>query len=93
MPFKGQPISDDAVNPLARAICLRIREHREERGLSVNLLAQMAGLDEKAIRLIEKEERVPTIATVIRLTKAMELTLSEVVAEAEKAVADFRGSE
>ncbi|MDF1752961.1 MAG: helix-turn-helix domain-containing protein [Verrucomicrobiales bacterium] len=51
--------------------------------LSVNRLAQMAGLNEKAIRLIEKEERMPSLPTAIRLTKALGLKLSDLVSDAE----------
>lgn len=83
VPSDGQSVTNEEVNQLTAAICLRIKEHRLEQELSVNRLAQMAGLNEKAIRLIEKEERMPPLPTAIRLTKALGLKLSDLVSDAE----------
>jgi len=83
-------VPDDAEIPLAAraaalatAVCGQLKELRLEQGLSIYRLAQMTGLNERAIDFIEKGERTPTIDTVARIALALGLSVSEVAGKAE----------
>ena len=47
----------------------RLKDLREERGLSQNQLAKLAGVSQVAISMWEKNLRTPTIDNVITLAK------------------------
>lgn len=64
-----------------------LKEEREKRGHSLNLLSEKAGLSRQTISFIEQEERNPTLDTLLRLTAAMDVELESVIARARKAAA------
>lgn len=63
-----------------------LREEREKRHLSMTALAERAGLSRTMIRFVEREFRNPTLETLLRMTKALEIDLGEVIQRANKAV-------
>ena len=68
----------------ARAVCLRLKELREEQELSIYRLSKLTGLSERSIGFIEKGERTPTIESVIRLSMALGVKLADVIREVEE---------
>ncbi|WP_129670100.1 helix-turn-helix domain-containing protein [Phytoactinopolyspora endophytica] len=56
---------------------------RTSRGLSVNALAESSGVSRAMIGKIERGEVQPTAALLAKLSAALELTLSELIAHAE----------
>ena len=62
-----------------------VREARVARGLSANALAEASGVSRAMIAKIERAEVQPTAALLARLSAALGLTLSELVARAEDA--------
>lgn len=48
-------------------------------------LAEMSGLSQGMISLVEHEQRNPTLETLLRITTALGIELSRVIAEAETA--------
>jgi transcriptional regulator with XRE-family HTH domain len=61
-----------------------IRGLREERGWSQERLAAEAELNRSYVGGLERGERNPTVATLDRVARALEVPLAEVVAMAER---------
>jgi transcriptional regulator with XRE-family HTH domain len=80
-----------AKNSLPEAIASNVvrllREEREKRGLSMNLVAQRSGLSHSIISLIERDLRNPTLDTLLRITEAIEIDLGEIIIRARKQLA------
>jgi len=70
-------MEDDETEKLLTLLAGRFREIRMSQGLSMNRLAAMAGLDQVAISRIEKGERRPSLATALRICKALGINLSD----------------
>lgn len=70
------------------AICSQVarllKEEREKRGFSLNLLSEKAGLSRQTITFVEQELRNPTLDTLLRLTLAMEIELADIIKRATK---------
>ena len=65
-----------------------LREERERRGLSVNVLSQRAGLSRTMISYVEREDRHPTLDTLVRITEALEIDIAEVIRRAARVARD-----
>lgn len=78
-----------ASNKSQQAICSRVarilRQEREKRGLSMNLVAERAGLSQQMVSYVEREMRNPTLETVLRIAAALEIDLAKVLQTAQKA--------
>lgn len=61
-----------------------LRELRTEKGLSQEKLAEYCDLDRTYISLLERGHRQPTITTVFKIAKALEIKASELVKVVEK---------
>jgi transcriptional regulator with XRE-family HTH domain len=61
-----------------------LREFRVEREISQERLALNAGVDRTFVSGIERGERNPTLATLLRLVGALDLPLSELALRAER---------
>jgi len=61
-----------------------LREEREKRGLSMNVVAQRSGLSHSIISLIERDLRNPTLDTLLRIAEAIDIDLGEVITRARK---------
>jgi len=63
---------------------MALREIRSERQLSQEALAHRAGLDRTYLSGIERGERNPSLESLLKITDALELPLSELAARAER---------
>jgi transcriptional regulator with XRE-family HTH domain len=73
------------IDQLSTSLAEVVREARVARGLSANALAEASGVSRAMIAKIEHAEVQPTAALLGRLSAALGLTLSELVARAEDA--------
>jgi transcriptional regulator with XRE-family HTH domain len=77
-----------ASNKSQQAVCSRVarilRQEREKRGLSMNLVAERAGLSQQMISYVEREMRNPTLETLLRIAAALEIDLAKVLQTAQK---------
>ena len=71
------------MDDLAESIADTLRTARQDRDLSVNALAERAGVSRAMIGKIERGEAQPTAVLLGRLSGALGMTLSELVARAE----------
>ena len=81
-----QPLPRTALEPVCGALAAVIRQRRQARGLSLNRLAAMTRLSRQMLSFIETNERIPTIDTVARISRALGLPCSKLVAAAERAL-------
>jgi transcriptional regulator with XRE-family HTH domain len=79
---------DMADNAYRDSVCSHVvrilREERERRGISMTRLAEMAGLSQGMISLVEHEHRNPSLDTMIRMCQPLRVKLSVVLARAER---------
>jgi transcriptional regulator with XRE-family HTH domain len=68
---------------LATSLSATLRSAREARGMTVSALSESAGVSRTMISKIERDEAQPTAALLGRLSGALGMTLSELVARAE----------
>jgi transcriptional regulator with XRE-family HTH domain len=68
---------------LSSSISATVRESRLARGLTVSALADASGVSRAMIAKVERDEVQPTAALLGRLSGALGMTLSELVARAE----------
>ena len=75
-----------ALNKSHQAVCVRVaqilREEREKRGLSMNLVAQRAGLSQQMVSYVERGMRNPTLETLLRIATALEVDLAKIIHQA-----------
>jgi len=75
---------NDAIS--SQVACL-LKEERAKRGLSLNVLAQKAGLSRQTVSYVEQEVQNPTLDTLLRITAVLEVDLEKIIAKARKAAA------
>ncbi len=71
-------MKDEEADRLVEAIVLRLRERREELGMSVNKLAEKAGMSHVGILQIESGARSPMLRNVVKIAAALDLDLGQV---------------
>jgi transcriptional regulator with XRE-family HTH domain len=71
---------------IAANVVRLLREEREKRGLSMNVVAQRAGLSHSIVSLIERDLRNPTLDTLLRIAEAIEIDLGDILTRAQKAI-------
>lgn len=62
---------------LFETLCNRIVELRKQKNLSQEQLAADTGLDRVAIGYLEQGRRKPTVKTLYRITRGLDITLEE----------------
>jgi ribosome-binding protein aMBF1 (putative translation factor) len=71
-----------------QAVCSRVasilRQEREKQGLSMNLVAERAGLSQQMVSYVEREMRNPTLETLLRIAAALKIDLTKVLQAAQK---------
>jgi DNA-binding XRE family transcriptional regulator len=76
------------VNRIPEAVSSQIvrllKAEREKRGISLNSLAQKAGVNRQTVAFIEQGLRNPTLNTLFRLTAALEVEPEKIIARARK---------
>jgi transcriptional regulator with XRE-family HTH domain len=71
-----------------QAVCSRVaqilRQERERRKLSMNAVAERAGLSQQMVSYVEREMRNPTLDTLLRIAGALEVDLAKIISRAMK---------
>ncbi|HEY3856309.1 MAG TPA: helix-turn-helix transcriptional regulator [Verrucomicrobiae bacterium] len=62
-----------------------LREERERHHISMTRLAEMSGLSQGMISLVEHEHRNPSLDTLLRMCGPLRMELSAVLSRAERA--------
>jgi transcriptional regulator with XRE-family HTH domain len=69
---------------ISSQIARLLKAEREKRGISLNSLAQKAGVNRQTVAFIERGLRNPTLNTLFRLTSALEVEPEKIIARARK---------
>jgi transcriptional regulator with XRE-family HTH domain len=69
---------------LSDAFSQVVKKHREARGLSRSALAELSGLHQTYIGLLESSQRSPNLDTAKAVAEAVGVSLAELIAEAEQ---------
>ena len=64
---------------LRRIVAQNLRRLRQDRGLSQEELADLAGLNRNYVGMIEREENAPTVDTLEELAKALKVRPEELL--------------
>jgi transcriptional regulator with XRE-family HTH domain len=75
---------NDAIS--SQVACL-LKEEREKLGLSLNVLAQKAGVSRQTVSYVEQEVQNPTLDTLLRITSVLEVDLEKIISKARKVAA------
>ena len=67
---------------LSAQVLRLLREEREKRGLSMYAIAQRSGLSPQAVSYAERGAKRPSFETVLRIAKAMDIELGDVIKRA-----------
>jgi len=62
-----------------------LREERQELGLSLNALAEKAGLSRQMVSYVEQEMRNPSLDVLLRITEVLDVNLEDVIRRARAA--------
>lgn len=60
-----------------------VKTIREQRGLTIEQLAELTGVHRTTIGLLERNERTPTLQVATQIANALQMPLSELIQEAE----------
>jgi transcriptional regulator with XRE-family HTH domain len=74
---------------LSDTVAQLVADARRQGGMSMDELAERAGVHRTYIGLLERRSRQPTLAVAANLAEALGLSLSELVAEAEQGIDGF----
>jgi len=77
-------VNETEVKAIIARLSDRLRAERVGREISVNRLAEMAGVDRRTIDYIEDPEANPTLGNFLRVVVALELDLVDVVKDPAK---------
>jgi transcriptional regulator with XRE-family HTH domain len=77
-------ISNKSLQSVCHHVARILQAEREHQELSMSLVAERAGLSQQMISYVERGLRNPTLETLLRITTALELDLSQVIAKAQK---------
>ena len=72
---------DDAEKKLLADVGHRIRETRAAQGLSLEQLARLTGISAPALSLIETGKRDPRLTTLKRISDALRISLTALIAD------------
>ena len=79
------------VSPRHEAISSQVarllKEEREKSGLSLNVVAQKAGLSRQTVSYVEQEVQSPTLDTLLRIGSALGVKIEDVITRARKSAA------
>jgi transcriptional regulator with XRE-family HTH domain len=73
-----------AKSVLSDAFSQVVQKHREKRGMSRSALAELSGLHQTYIGLLERGSRSPNLDTAKAIAEALGVSLNKLVAEAER---------
>jgi DNA-binding XRE family transcriptional regulator len=66
-------------NDIQRHVALLLRQARLKRELSLNVLAEKAGLSRQMVSYVEQEKRNPSLDVLLRITEVLEIKLEDLL--------------
>ena len=72
-------MKDDEADRIVEAVVRQLKAIREEKGISVNRLAELAGLTHVGILNIESGKRSPQLRTALKIADALDIRISDLL--------------
>ena len=63
---------------------LKLKQHRERKGLTVRRLAEVSGIHYVTLVRLENGQMDPKLSTLLKLTKALGISIAELVVEPKR---------
>lgn len=80
----GRPRGSTTADPvLAAAFGSAVRSARTRRGIAQEALANLAGIERSHVGKVERGEHMPTLAAILKIAVALDLSGAELVAAAQ----------
>jgi len=79
-------MSDDEVQEFVGRVVREMKRIRESEGMSMYRLAKLTGLHASTIGLVEKSQRSPSLFVVIKLSRALGISLGSIISDCQRAV-------
>ena len=76
--------ADKFLEAVSSEVAHLLKEERERRGISLNVLAQKSGLSRQTVSYVEQEVQNPMLDTLLRITTALEIDLEKIIVKARK---------
>jgi transcriptional regulator with XRE-family HTH domain len=76
--------SDKFSDAISFQVACLLKEEREKRGLSLQVLAKKSKISRQTISYIEQEVQSPSLDTMLRITLALGVDLAKIIARAQK---------
>ncbi len=76
--------NDKLRDAISSHVVLILKEEREKQKLSLNRLAQKAGIARQTIGYVEGEVQSPSLDTMLRIALALDVDLAKIIARAQK---------
>jgi transcriptional regulator with XRE-family HTH domain len=71
-----------------KSVCSQVakllKAERQRQNLSMTVVAARAGLSQQSVSYLEREMRIPTLDTLLRVADVLNIALEDVIAEARK---------
>jgi len=77
-------LKDSTVNKLCTSIAQALKQERIRQNVSMNALAERAGLSQQMVSYVERGMRKPTLDTIVRMSLALDVDLSKIIRKAFK---------
>jgi DNA-binding XRE family transcriptional regulator len=82
--YRFHVLNDALRESISSHIARLLKQERERQKLSLNALAQKAGLARQTVAFIEREVQSPSFDTLLRIAFALDIRLEDVVSRAHK---------
>jgi len=76
--------SDKQRQAIIAGVAKALRDARVRQGLSMSAVAERAGLSQQMVSYVERQIRMPTLDTLLRMADALQLDLTTILTEAIK---------
>ncbi len=73
---------ESKIQSVCKRVAALLQKERERQGLSLTTLGARAGLSQQSISYIERGLRIPNLDTMLRISSALGVELSDVIATA-----------
>ena len=80
----------DAAEVASHQIVRHLAAERKRKGMSMNVVANRAGVSQSFISMLESSQHVPSLTTLLRIAHALEVDLSPLVREAQQLIREAK---
>jgi transcriptional regulator with XRE-family HTH domain len=71
-----------------KSVCSQVakllKRERQRQHLSMTVVAERAGLSQQSVSYLEREMRIPSLDTLLRVADVLNIALEDIIAEARK---------